>query len=76
MTTKKWEVTGFVGGAVLFGIFVYFSALFLSAWLLMLIIGALHSYFPSIPAVGFWPMFFITWLLFLVAGIFKSSGSG
>lgn len=64
-----------VVGVVLFTALVYFSALFFSSWLLMLVIGALHSYFPKVPALGYWPVFFITWFLFLIAGIFRSSKS-
>lgn len=75
MTTKKWEITGFVGISVVAALVVYFTTLFICSWILMVLLGALHSYFSTIPALGYWPTFFITWLLFFIAGIFKSSSA-
>lgn len=60
-----------VGGGVL-GLMVVAVVLALvfavpGAWILMLLVGALHSLVPSVPALGFWVcylIFFIVRLLF------------
>jgi hypothetical protein len=56
-------------GLLVFGIIL--MSLFFVPWLLMLALGALHSYFPEVPALGFWPCFFITFILGVIASIFR-----
>lgn len=41
------------------------SALFYG-WVLMLIIGGLHSFIPEVPALGYWPCVLIGLLLGLI----------
>jgi hypothetical protein len=63
-------------GTAAIGIFLLIIALWLvfaglQAWIVMLLVGALSSYLDAVPALGFWPVFFIVCLLNVVAGIFR-----
>lgn len=41
------------------------------AWILMLILGALHTSFPGVPALGFWPTFPVLLLLNIIGSAFR-----
>ena len=49
--------TIFVGGFLVGAVFVFFFTAILS-WPVMLLIGAAHSHYAGIPALGFWATFF------------------
>lgn len=38
------------------------------AWLLMLLVGAVHSQVPEVPAFGFWPCFLVIFIINLLRG--------
>lgn len=40
----------------------------LNAWLLMLAIGALHSYIPEVPPIGFFPAWLVMFVLSILFG--------
>jgi heme/copper-type cytochrome/quinol oxidase subunit 1 len=60
-------------GIILLILGLWFAFAALQAWIVMLILGALHTYFDSIPALGFWPVFFIMWLLNIIGGLFRGN---
>jgi heme/copper-type cytochrome/quinol oxidase subunit 1 len=60
-------------GIILLILALWFAFAALQAWIVMLIIGALSSYFESIPALGFWPVFLIMWLLNIVGALFRGN---
>lgn len=77
MKAKEVTYTGAAAmGIILAVIALWFVFAALQAWVVMLILGALHTYFEGIPALGFWPVFFIMWLVNIIGAIFRgSSGS-
>jgi heme/copper-type cytochrome/quinol oxidase subunit 1 len=58
----------FVIGAILFALFAYAG---LSAWIGMLLLGALHSVWPAIPALGFWVTFLVTFSITFFGGLLR-----
>lgn len=44
-------------------LFAAVGNLFFDAWIVMLLLGTLHGYDRSIPGFGYWPSFFIAWVL-------------
>lgn len=61
-------------GAIGIVLFLLFAAasLAVAPWVLMLLIGAIHSGVASVPALGFGTVFAIYFTLFLLANLFKS----
>jgi len=45
------------------------------AWLVMLIMGALHSVFPSVENLSFLSAWVATWLVAIIAGVFVQNRS-
>lgn len=65
---KTGSTVTLVGVGVLLAAFVSVA---ITGWALMLLLGVVHSYERSVPAVAYWPSVGITALLNLVMGIFK-----
>ena len=57
-----------VGG---FALVIGFAALLAcpTAWVLMLLIGILHSYIPAVPAYGFTLVYVIVWILSILRSL-------
>ena len=47
------------------------AILFIENWMLMIFIGTLHSVFSSIPAAGFWTVFWFNLILGTLINIIK-----
>lgn len=54
-----------------FALALFMAALFAipSAWLVMLILGAIHSYYPSIPPISFFEAYLWVWLFHIIRSI-------
>lgn len=57
--------------ALLAGLVLALAYGLIEAWLLMLALGALHSYFPDVPALGFWPVFWALVAINIIAAVVK-----
>lgn len=57
-----------------FGLVLTLAAvsLFLTSWILMLLLGAVHSFAEWVPALGYWQTVLVVLLVQIVAGIIKS----
>lgn len=53
--------------AVFFVILVI-GGLLLGPWVLMLLVGGLHSFVPEVPALGFWPCLIISVICSILFG--------
>lgn len=51
------------------------ARLFLSPWIIMLLVGVLHSMHPQVPALGFWTCFIGT-MIISIATYRASSSKG
>lgn len=51
------------------------ARLFLSPWIIMLLVGVLHSMHPQVPALGFWTCFIST-MIISIATYRASSSKG
>lgn len=51
------------------------ARLFLSPWIIMLLVGVLHSMHPQVPALGFWTCFIGT-MIISIATYQASSSKG
>lgn len=58
--------------AILFALVLSVAALAVPAFVLMLALGALHSLWPVIPALGFWAVYYIVLIVSLVGSFFRS----
>lgn len=47
----------------------------ISTWVLMLVLGGVHSFIPVIPALGFWQTFLVSVLFNIIANKFKRVNS-
>lgn len=47
----------------------------ISTWILMLVLGGVHSFIPAIPALGFWQTFLVSVLINIIANKFKRVNS-
>lgn len=59
-------------GGIIGIILLYLAIIFFEAWLLMLLLGALHSAAPAVPALGFW---LCTMVVFVINVIFRPLSS-
>jgi uncharacterized RDD family membrane protein YckC len=62
-------LAGLVAGVVVLGV----AALFLQAWIVMLLLGVVASLSGWSCAIGFWLTFVIMTILAVVAGLFRRS---
>lgn len=60
-------LAGLVAGVVVLGV----AALFLQAWIVMLLLGAIASLSGWSCAIGFWLTFVIMLVVTIVAGLFR-----
>jgi hypothetical protein len=60
-------IVGLIVGMVLIG---YVSC---ETWLVMLLLGSIHSEIEGVPAAGFWTTFLVLCLLHFVGSIFATS---
>lgn len=57
---------------IAFTLSVFFT--FLENWLIMIAIGSIHSIFNSVPAVGFWTVFWANIIItFIIRTIFRKT---
>lgn len=47
-----------------------------SAWVVMVGLGYTHQSFPDVPALGYWPVFWMLWSLGMVAGTVRGFRTG
>ena len=58
-------------GAFLLLVLLGIGIFFFNAWLLMLLLGAVHSGWASVPALSYWTSVLVTLLLAFIGGYFK-----
>lgn len=60
--------------AVVALIVLFVGSFLFGTWILMLLLGAVNSFIPFVPALGFWQTALVSLLLSIVGGLlFKSS---
>lgn len=70
--SSKPAVGAFVTGAIV----AVFLAFFIQAWIVMLIVGALHAtVWTSLPAFGYWGSCLVTLILWFVRSLFKTNNT-
>lgn len=46
-----------------------------SSWVIMLLLGVIHSGLPAVPALGYWVTFAVVGVISILASFFKSASS-
>jgi hypothetical protein len=72
-TANAGLLAGTVFGIVLLSWALWFAGVALTGWVVMLLLGVVHSALPAVPALGYWVTVAIVGVISLVLGLIKKA---